>query len=162
MSLNQNYSLQTGVVLEISAATLQRLIENAAYEQRTTALIKIRCPADLYDYLSVIVHKDAQGLIKRRHVWARKIKGDLLAGRPISFRNFDNLFWRHLDEEDPDGDEWYRLIADERFHFQLTGLLDTLRSVERRLHQAINTPSDLNLGLGTVDMMTSDISVFQH
>ncbi|SFQ00695.1 hypothetical protein SAMN05216419_10451 [Nitrosomonas cryotolerans] len=162
MSLNQNYSLQTGVVLEISAATLHHLIKSAAYEQRTTALIKIRRPADLYDYLSVIVHQDAHGLIKRRHAWAKKIKGDLLAGKPVSFKNFDNLFWRHLDEEDPDGDEWYRLIADERFHFQLTSLLDTLRSVERRLHQTINTPSDLNLGLGNVDMMTSDISLFQY
>jgi len=103
--------------------------------QRIAELAKIRCPADLHPYLSVVVHTGAGGLVKRRQVWAGKIKADLLAGNPVSYRSFSDLFWRDLDEEDPDGDEWYRLIAGERFRCQLTGLLDMLRLAERRLNQ---------------------------
>ena len=135
MYLDKIYLFRTGVSLEISTTALRTLVESAMAGQRISELEKIRCPADLYGYLSVVVHAGAEGLIKRRHAWVGKIKADLLAGKPISYGNFSNLFWRSLDEEDPDGDEWYRLIAGERFHSQLTGLLDMLRSAERRLSQ---------------------------
>lgn len=134
MYLDKIYSLQTGVSLEISTITLSDLIEDVADGRRIPELEKIRAPADLYNYLSVIVHADAEGLIKRRHTWVDKIKDNLLAGQAVSYSNFEKLFWRSLDEEDPDGDEWYQLTASERFHSQLIGLLDMLRTVERRLY----------------------------
>tara|TARA_R110002073_G_scaffold302561_1_gene470292 strand:- start:1258 stop:1680 length:423 start_codon:yes stop_codon:yes gene_type:complete len=135
MYFDKIHSLQTGVYIEISTLALRDLIEDVAVGQRISELAKIRCPADFYLYLSVIVHKDAKGLIKRRQEWANGIKDDLLTGQPIPYRSFDSLFWRNLDEEDPDGDEWYRLTADEQFHFQLTNLLDMLRFIERSLYQ---------------------------
>lgn len=135
MYLDKIYLFQTGVRLEISTAALRVLIEDAIAGHRIFELEQIRCPADLYAYLSVIVHEGAAGLIKRRCAWADKIKPELLAGKPVSYENFSKLFWRNLDEEDPDGDEWYRLIAGERFYSQLTGLLDMIRSVERTLRR---------------------------
>lgn len=135
MYLDKIYLFRTGVSLEISTAALHKLLEGAMAGQRIAELAKIRCPADLHSYLSVVVHTGAEGLVKRRQAWAGRIKADLLAGKPVSYRSFSDLFWRNLDEEDPDGDEWYRLIAGERFHCQLTGLLDMLRSAERRLNQ---------------------------
>ena len=135
MYLDKIYLFRTGVSLEISTAALHKLLEGAMAGQRIAELAKIRCPADLHSYLSVVVHTGAEGLVKRRQAWAGRIKADLLAGKPVSYRSFSDLFWRNLDEEDPDGDEWYRLIAGERFHSQLTGLLDMLRSAERRLNQ---------------------------
>ena len=135
MYLDKIYPFRTGVSLEISTTPLRTLVGSAMAGQRISELEKIRCPADLYAYLSVVVHEGAKGLIKRRHAWVDKIKADLLMGKSVSYGSFGNLFWRSLDEEDPDGDEWYRLIAGERFHSQLMGLLDMLRSAERTLRQ---------------------------
>lgn len=139
MYLDKIHPLQTGVSLEISTAALRVLVADAMAGQRVCKLEQIKCPSDLYTYLSVIVHTGAAGLIKRRHPWAGKIKADLLARRPVAYGSFGNLFWRNLDEEDPDGDEWYRLISDERFHSQLINLLDMIRSAQRRLRQRADT-----------------------
>ncbi|MCX7185293.1 MAG: hypothetical protein NTW90_08730 [Nitrosospira sp.] len=135
MYLDKIYLFRTGVSLEISIAALHKLLEGAMAGRRIDELAKIHCPADLHPYLSVVVHTGAEGLVKRRQAWAGRIKADLLAGKPVSYRSFSDLFWRDLDEQDPDGDEWYRLIGGERFHCQLTDLLDMLRSAERRLNQ---------------------------
>lgn len=153
MFFNKIHEFQTGVSLEISAAALRALIADALAGQRVFELEQISCPADLYAYLSVIVHTGAQGLIKRRHPWAGKIKADLLAGKPVAYGRFGNLFWRNLDEEDPDGDAWYRLIADERFHAQLVGLLDMIRTAQRKLRQRADTAPVLDWeesGMGAV------------
>ncbi|WP_256329337.1 hypothetical protein [Nitrosomonas sp. Nm33] len=146
MYLDKIHSLQTGVSLEISTIALRDLIGDAMVGQRIPELAKICCPMDLYDYLSVVVYKDAEGLVSRRHAWVDEIKNDLLAGRPVSFRRFDKLFWRTLDEEDPDGDEWYRLISGEEFRSQLISLLGILRSANRRLLQQVDVLPDLKIG----------------
>lgn len=153
MFLDKIHSFQTGVSLEISTAALRALVADAMAGQRVCELEQIRCPGDLYAYLSIIVHSGAEGLIKRRHPWANEIKAGLLARKAVAYGRFGNLFWRNLDEEDPDGDAWYRLIADERFHSQLVGLLDMIRSAQRTLHQRVATASDLDwggLGMGAV------------
>ena len=91
MYLDKIHSLQTGVSLEISTIALRALIRDVMVGQRITELAKICGPMDLYDYLSVVVYKGAEGLICRRHAWVDEIKNDLLAGRPVSFRGFDKL-----------------------------------------------------------------------
>lgn len=134
MNFDKIYTLQTGVSLKISTDIIQELIANAMKGQNLPELEQIRCTTDLYDYLIVIVYKDAADLIKRRQNWITpKNKAALLAELPIAFRDFWNFFWRNLDEEDPDGDEWNRLIADESFNAQLSILLNRIRAVERRL-----------------------------
>lgn len=153
MHLDKIHLLQTGVSLEISTAALRVLVADAMAGQRVSELEQIRCPADIYAYLSVIVHQGAEGLIKRRHPWAGKIKADLIARKPVAYGSFGNLFWRNLDEEDPDGDAWYRLISDESFHAQLVGLLDMIRSAQRKLRQRADVASDLDWsesGMGAV------------
>lgn len=146
MYLDKIYSLQTGVSLEVSTMALRDLLRHVMAGQRTAELTKICCTIDLYDYLSVIVHQGAEGLISRRHAWVTDIKESLLAGSPVSYRKFDNLFWRNLDEEDPDGDEWYRLTSGDEFRMQLNCLLDILRSAKRSLHQPVEVLTDLNMG----------------
>ncbi len=138
MYLDKTYSLQTGVALEISTISLRNLIEDVMAGKRATELAEIRSPADLCLYLSVIVHENAQDLVHRRGAWARKFKRDLLSGQPVAYKNFSNLFWRNLDEVDPDGDEWYRLTNGEQFHLQLINLLDRLRFIERNICQRQN------------------------
>lgn len=128
---------------------LRDLIRHVTIGQRIPELAEICCTMDLYDYLSVIVHKGAEGLIRRRYAWADEIKDSLLMRQPVTYRKFDNLFWRNLDEEDPDGDEWYRLTCGEEFRLQLNCLLDILRSVKRRLqqqHHQVDVLPDLNIG----------------
>lgn len=146
MYLDKNYSLQTGVSLEVSTIALRDLIRHAVDGQRLSELTKICCTMDLYDYLSVIVHQGAGGLVSRRHAWVNEIKDDLLAGQPVSYRKFDNLFWRSLDEEDPDGNEWYRLTSGEEFSLQLNCLLDIVRSAKRSLYQRVDVLPDFNIG----------------
>lgn len=145
MYLDKIYTLRTGVSLKISTIALQKLIANAIDHCQLSELEGIRCTADLYAYLSVVVYDGTEDLIKRRQLWVSpKIKADLIAGQPVSFSNFCNLFWRNLDEDDPDGDEWQQLIASDRFYSQLTTLLSKLRITERNLQQ-YGKISDLNL-----------------
>ncbi|MDP3282365.1 MAG: hypothetical protein Q8M57_15215 [Nitrosomonas sp.] len=137
MDLDKIYVLQTGVSLKISTIALQELIANAISKQKFPELEKIRSTSDLYAYLSVIVCEGAEDLISRRQRWIdQKIKTDLIAGHPVSFRSFCNLFWRNLDEDDPDGDEWQKMIASDQFYFQLTILLNKLRIAERSLQNS--------------------------
>ncbi|MDO8895256.1 hypothetical protein [Nitrosomonas sp.] len=137
MDLDKIYVLQTGVSFKISTIALQELIANAIGKQKFPELEKIRSTSDLYAYLSVVVCEGAEDLISRRQRWIdQKIKTDLIAGHPVSFRSFCNLFWRNLDEDDPDGDEWQKMIASDQFYFQLTILLNKLRIAERSLQNS--------------------------
>ena len=146
MYLDKIYTLQTGVSLKVSTDALQKLIANAINQRLLPELESIRCIADLYSYLSVVVYEGAEDLIKRRHRWINhKIKKALLTGQPIAFSTFCKLFWRNLDEDDPDGDEWQQLIASDQFYSQLTALLNKLRITERNLQQYKTTLPDLNL-----------------
>ena len=144
MYLDKIHQFQTGVILEISSAALRTLIADATAEDRASALEQIRRPGDLHAFLSVTVHKGAEGLIERRRLWAGKIKADLVARKPVSYGSFGNLFWRDLDEEDPDGDEWYRLVASEGFDAELTSLLDKVRTAQRILRQSTNALASMN------------------
>lgn len=146
MDLDKIYTLQTGVSLKISTIALQELIASAINRQELHELGSICNITDLHAYLSVVVHEGVEDLLKRRHCWAsNKIKSDLIAGRSVSFRDFCSIFWRNLDEDDPDGDEWHRLIASDRFYSQLSILLHKLRAAERRLHQCKEETLELNL-----------------
>ena len=146
MSLDKIYTLQTGVSLKVSTLTLQELIANILNGSESVEIGKIRCATDLYDYLSVIVYKGAADLIKRRQKWvSQKSKADLVAARPIPFREFSSFFWRNLDENDPDGDEWVRLIADDGFYIQLSSFLSKLRAAERKMLLDKNFAADLSL-----------------
>jgi len=146
MYLDKMHQFQTGVTLEISSADLRALIADATAGERAFELEQIRRPGDLHTYLSVKVHEGVEGLIKRRRPWAGKIRTDLLAGKPVSYGSFGNLFWRNLDEEDPDGDEWYRLVASKGFDAELTGLLDKVRSAQRILRQRTDAQVRMNCG----------------
>ena len=109
--------------------------------------MNIRSTIDLYAHLSVVVCTGAEELIKRRQRWINhKIKADLIAGQPVPFNSFCNLFWRNLDEDDPDGDEWQQLIASDEFYSQLTILLHKLRIAERSLQQSSGAIPDFYLG----------------
>jgi len=146
MYLDKIYTLQTGVSLKISTLALQELIANGVTGHQLPELKNFHCTADLYTYLSIIVYEGAEELIKRRCHWMNnKIKTDLTAGQPVSFNGFCNIFWRSLDEDDPDGDEWYRLIASDQFHTQLVILLNKLRIAERNLQQYNEMLPDLYL-----------------
>ena len=147
MDLDKIYVLQTGVSLKISTIALQEMIANAIGKQKFPELQSIRSTSDLYAYLSVVVCEGAEDLISRRQRWIdQKIKIDLIAGRPVPFNNFCNLFWRNLDEDDPDGDEWQQLMASDQFYSQLTVLLNKLRIAERSLEQYKGAVPDWYLG----------------
>ena len=123
------------------------MIANLLNGRECTETGRIRCTTDLYDYLSVIVYKGANGLIKRRQQWiSQQNEADLIAARPIPFQEFSSFFWRNLDENDPDGDEWIRLIADDGFYIQLSVFLNKLRAAERRILLDKPISDDLNLG----------------
>ena len=146
MYIDKIYTLQTGVSLKISAIALQELIANAMSRQELPELESIRSITDLHAYLSVVVDEGAEDLLERRRCWAsNKIKTDLIAGRSVSFEDFCSIFWRNLDEDDPDGDEWHRLIASDEFYSQFTFLMNKLRAVERELHQYNEAIPELNL-----------------
>ena len=148
MDIDKIYTLQTGVSLKISTIALQDLIANAINRQESHELGIINKITDLHAYLSVVVHEGAEDLMNRRHCWtSNKIKADLIAGQSVSFKDFCSIFWRNLDEDDPDGDEWHRLIASDRFYSQLTILLHKIRAAERRLHQYKEDALELNLEL---------------
>ena len=148
MSLDKIYTLQTGVSLKVSTTTLQELIANILNGKESVEIGQIRCSTDLYDYLSVIVYQGAAGLIKRRQQWvSQQNKVDLVAARPIPFREFSGFFWRNLDEIDPDGDEWNRLIADDAFYNQLSAFLNKLRAAEQEMLRGKNiAAADLTFG----------------
>ena len=146
MALEKIYTLQTGVSLKISTVILQELITKTLKGRELSELGRIRCAADLYEYLSVIVYKGADDLIKRRQQWiSQENKADLVASRPIPFLEFCKFFWRNLDEDDPDGDEWIKLIADDSFYIQLGDFLSKLRYAERKLQLDKNITADLYL-----------------
>lgn len=147
MYLDKIYALQTGVSLKVSTTALQEFIANAIRTKNFSELVSIRSTTDLYAHLSVVVCAGAEELIKRRQRWINhKIKADLIAGKPVPFNTFCNLFWRNLDEDDPDGDEWQQLIASDEFYSQLTILLHKLRIAERSLQQSNNAIPDFYLG----------------
>ncbi len=147
MYLDKIYVLQTGVSLKISTAALQELIANAIRKQKFPELESIHSTSDLYVYLSVVVCDSAEDLIGRRQPWIdQKIKADLIAGRPVPFNSFCNLFWRNLDEDDPDGDEWQQMMASDQFYSELTVLLNKLRIAERSLQQYKGAVPDWHLG----------------
>ena len=148
MYLDKIYVLQTGVSLKVSTMALQELIARAINTRKFPELQSIRSTTDLYAYLSVVVCAGAEDLIKRRQRWINhKTKADLIAGQPVPFNIFCNLFWRNLDEDDPDGDEWQQLIVSDEFYSQLTILLHKLRIAERNLQQYNGSAMlDFNLG----------------
>ena len=148
MYLDKIYVLQTGVSLKVSTLALQELIAKAINTRKFPELQSIRSTTDLYAYLSVVVCAGAEDLIKRRQRWINhKTKADLIAGQPVPFNTFCSLFWRNLDEDDPDGDEWQQLIASDEFYSQLTMLLHKLRVAERNLQQYSGSAIlDFNLG----------------
>jgi len=160
MYLDKIHQFQTGVTLEISSAALRALIADAMVGDRTFELEQIRRPGDIHAYLSVTVHEGAEGLIERRRPWAGKIKANLLAGKAVSYGSFGKLFWRNLDEVDPDGDEWYRLVASEGFDAELTGLLDKVRSAQRILRQSTDALARMNWGSLGRSTLPADVPAF--
>ena len=148
MYLDKIYTLKTGVSFKVSTIALQELIINTLNNKMDLAGLKdIRCVNDLYAYLTVIVYEGAEDFINRRSCWANKqIKANLIAGKPVSFNSFCDLFWRDLDEDDPDGDEWQQLIASDGFYSQLVVFMNKLRIAERNLQQYKETNPDWYLG----------------
>ncbi len=144
MYLDKIYTLKTGVSFKVSTIALQELITNALNKRTDLAgLESVRCVKDLYAYLAVIVYEGAEDFINRRSCWANKqIKANLIAGKPVSFNSFCNLFWRDLDEDDPDGDEWQQLIASDGFYSQLVVFMNKLRIAKRNLQQYKETIPD--------------------
>jgi len=84
----------------------------------------------------VMVHQGADALVKRRSRWAREIRNDILAGKAVAYERFNKLFWRDIDELDPDGDEWHRHFASDGFAEEITGLLDKVRTTQRALRRS--------------------------
>lgn len=136
MYLDKIHTFQTGVSLEISTSAIQALIEGAMEREHFFELVRITRPEDLHPYLSVIVHRGANALMARRSRWAREIRKDILAGKAVSYVRFNKLFWRDIDEEDPDGDEWRRHFCSEAFAGEITGLLDKVRAAQRALQRS--------------------------
>ena len=136
MYLDKIHSFQTGVSLEISTAAIRALIEDATERERFFELVQIKRPEDIYAHLTVTVHQGADDLMKRRSRWAREIRNDVLAGKAVPYERFTKLFWRDIDEEDPDGDEWHRHFASAGFAGEITVLLDKVRSAQRALRMS--------------------------
>lgn len=136
MHLDKIHAFQTGVSVEISTAAVRSLIEDAAEGMRLAELARMQRLEDLYPYLTVTVRRGAAALMQRRSRWAAGIRHDILAGKPVSYEHFNKLFWREIDEEDPDGDEWHRDIADAAFTSELVGLLDKVRASQRALRRS--------------------------
>ncbi|MBX3641162.1 MAG: hypothetical protein KIS65_06885 [Nitrosomonas sp.] len=145
MTLDKIYTLQTGVSLKVSTETLRQLIVRSRNGYILPEFEKIRCTADLYDFLTVTVVQGAEGLIKRRQPWiSQKNKADLIAAQPVPFQDFCLFFWRNLDEMDPDGDEWNRAIAADSFNLQLSAVLNKLRIAVQQKKQDVTLIADLN------------------
>ncbi|MCB1934481.1 MAG: hypothetical protein KDF59_00925 [Nitrosomonas sp.] len=147
MALDKIYTLQTGVSLKVSTDTLQDLIVRDSNEKILPELGNIRCTSDLHDFLTVVVLKGANGLITRRQQWiSKKNKANLIAARPVPFQDFCLFFWRNLDETDPDGDEWNRIIAADSFNQQLSMILHKLRAAVRNENHEPAMIENLNFG----------------
>jgi hypothetical protein len=136
MYLDRVCTFHTGVSLEVSTASIQAMIENATEREHFFELVQIKRPEDLYPHLSVIVLHGADELMARRSRWAREIRQDVLAGTPVSYERFRKLFWRDIDEVDPDGDEWHRYFGGEDFADEIAGLLDKVRAAQRALQRS--------------------------
>jgi hypothetical protein len=136
MYLDKIHAFQTGVSLEISTSAIQALIADATEGERLHELAQIKRPEDIYPYLSVTVRRGADGLMQRRSRWAREIRKDILAGKAVSYERFTKLFWRDIDEADPDGDEWHLHFASAGFASEITHLLDGVRSAQRALRRS--------------------------
>ncbi|UJP05683.1 MAG: hypothetical protein LZF61_01525 [Nitrosomonas sp.] len=147
MYLDKIYILKTGASLKISTDALQDLIANAIALQKTSVLESLLSTSDLYHYLTVVVIDGAEELIERRKQWIDpQTKAHLMEGRPVSFDRFCNLFWRTLDEVDPDGDEWHQLIASDQFYDHMTILLNKIRAIVRDLQRQREAAPHLSLG----------------
>lgn len=136
MYLDEMHTFQTGVRLEVSTAAIQSLIEHATERERFLELVRIKRPEDLHPYLFVTVRHGAEALMTRRRRWARSIRKDVLAGKAVSYDRFSRLFWRDIDEEDPDGDEWHRHFGSEAFAREIDALLDKVRAAQRALRRS--------------------------
>ncbi|MDP2782981.1 MAG: hypothetical protein Q8O38_00105 [Sulfurimicrobium sp.] len=136
MYLDKIHSFQTGISLEISTSAIQALIADATEGERLLELVRIKQPEDIYPFLTVTIHRGADALMKRRSRWAREIRNDILAGKAVPYERFTTLFWRDIDEEDPDGDEWHLHFAGAGFAGEITGLLDKVRSAQRVLQRS--------------------------
>lgn len=147
MYLDKIYVLQTGVSLKISISALQEIIVTATNGQKNSDLESILSISDLCRYLTVIVIDGAEGLIQRREPWIdQSTRTLLIEAKPLPFDNFCGLFWRTLDEVDPDGDEWHQLIASDPFYNHMTMLLNKVRAVVRDMQR--QRESELRLPLG--------------
>lgn len=160
MYLDKIHACQTGISLEISTSAIQALIEDAAAGERLFELVQIRRPEDICAHLLVTVYQGAEGLLERRRRWADKVKDDILAMKPVSYESFSNLFWRDIDEEDPDGDEWYRLIASEGFAAEVIALLDKVRAAQRTLRRSTDVLIQMNWGLLSGDINPMELPAF--
>lgn len=136
MYLDRVHEFHTGVSLEVSTSAIRAMIAGATESECFFELVRIRRPEDLYPHLTVTVHQGADALMARRSRWAREVRKDILAGRAVSFERFGKLFWRDIDEEDPDGDEWHRHFGGEDFAEEMGGLLDKVRAVQRGLRRS--------------------------
>jgi hypothetical protein len=136
MYLDKIHLFRTGVSLEISTSPIRSLMADAMEGEHFREFVQIKQPEDIHPYLFVTVHQGADALMKRRSRWVSEIRSDILAGKPVAFDRFARLFWRDIDEEDPDGDEWHRLFASAAFSAELLALLDKIRIAQRALRHS--------------------------
>jgi hypothetical protein len=160
MYLDKILSFQTGVSLEISTSAIQALIADATEGERLHELVQIKRPEDLFSYLTVTVRQGADALMKRRSRWAREIRKDILAGKAVSYERFAKLFWRDIDEEDPDGDEWHFYFASAGFAGEIIGLLDRVRSAQRALKRSNDVLIRMNWDFLSGAMIPKDQPAF--
>lgn len=160
MYLDRIHTFQTGVSLEISTSAIQALIADANEGERFLEFVQIKRPEDLFPYLSVTVHHGADALMKRRSRWAREIRSDVLAGKAVSYDRFTRLFWRDIDEADPDGDEWHLHFAGAGFAGEITGLLDKVRSAQRALKRSNDVLIRMNWDFLNRGMTPQDQAAF--
>lgn len=145
MHLEQIHTLRTGVSLEISAAAVQALIADATEGRRLLELARIERLEDIHPYLTVTVRAGAPALVERRKRWAGEIRNDVLAGNPVAYESFRKLFWRDMDEDDPDGDEWHRHISGADFGSRIVAVLDKVRSAQRALRRSSDVAIRMDL-----------------
>ena len=158
MYLDKTHVFATGVAIEISTSAIRTLIEDASSGRRFAEIARIRGPEDICAHLSVIVHKGARGLVGRRRRWSGAIGKEVVAGKPVPYAAFAELFWRDIDEEDPDGDEWFRLIGGNLFAAEIMASLDKVRTVQRTLRRSTDIVTRINWALLAGDRGALDLS----